>query len=221
MSLKAASIPHQEILSHNHAEGSSARPKRRVCSRPSILFTKRRIMARKKDNRLFGKTDYMVKEVNALIVFGAIPQEFIEFHRDGRITVDHFVTSFMENFPRKTLGEHWIEAIYNTIRYACNQIKLDISAPDYVFKGEEHELRAGFQDTGRLAPAVGMSKSKLDSLEAWALRTNPDLQGFLMLDKVLGYTVSSLFLTQLEKVGHRLDTYLQKLVSGEIKVRVS
>ena len=178
-------------------------------------------MARKKDNRLFGKTDYMVKEVNALIVFGAIPPEFIEFHRDGRITVDYFITSFMENFPRKTLGDNWIEVFYNSIRYACNQTQLDIAVPDHVRVSGGRGVEVSFRDTERLGRTLGMSKSKLDSLVGWALNQNPDLTGFIMLDEEHGYMVSALIIAELEKVGHRLDTYLKKVVNGEIKVRVS
>ncbi len=178
-------------------------------------------MKKNKKDRLFEKTDYLIEEVNVLTVLGAIPAEFVTFHPDGGIEIDYFITSFMEYFPRKTLGEHWIVAIYNSIRYACAQIKFNIADPDYVFVGEEEKLGAGFQDTSRLALALGMPKSKLDSLVGWAIKQNPDLFGFMMQDRQIGYVVSSFLLDQLEKVGLRLDEFLKSIVGGKTRFEVN
>ncbi len=41
-----------------------------------------------KKERLFGKTDYMVKEVNLLVVLGANPAELATFHPDRGIEID-------------------------------------------------------------------------------------------------------------------------------------
>ena len=65
-------------------------------------------MTQKKEDKLFGNTDYLVKEVNMLVVLGAIPAEFVEFHPDSGITIDYLITSFMEYFPKKTLGQMYL-----------------------------------------------------------------------------------------------------------------
>ena len=44
------------------------------------MKTKKNKKGKKKDT-LFGRTDYAVKQVNLLIVMGAIPEEFIESTR--------------------------------------------------------------------------------------------------------------------------------------------
>lgn len=79
-------------------------------------------MKTRKTERLYGRTDYAVKEVNLLIVMGAIPEELIEFNPDEGIAIDYLITSFMEHFPRAELGDAWIDVFGNSICYALDLI---------------------------------------------------------------------------------------------------
>lgn len=178
-------------------------------------------MKSKKKEKRFGRTDYLVKEVNLLIVMGAIPEEFVEFHPDKGITIDYFITSFMERFPKKELGDNWMEAFETSIQYACNLIKFDIASREDVRESDDGETRILFLNTEGLSRQLNMSKSKLEILLHWAYVQNPDLQAFVMYDPTNGYFVSSFFLNQLRKAGLRLDKFLKNIVGGKIKFSVN
>lgn len=176
----------------------------------------------KQTKTLFGRTDYAVKEVNVLIVMGAIPEEFIEFRPESGIKIDYLVTSFMEHFPRAEMGDEWFTIFENSIRYALDLIKYETAPPRAVreFNGE---IAAQFSDTIKLSRQLGMEKSKLDRLILWVIEHNPDVQPFVMHDMWAGagYVVSSFLIRQLDKKGVRLDQFLKKMVSGQIRFAVN
>lgn len=178
-------------------------------------------MTTKKTERLFRGTDYFVKEVNLLIVMGAIPEEFVEFHPDKGIKIDYFITSFMEFFPKEELGDPWMAAFGNSIRYACQLIEYERAPTAGVQEFEHGEIGVAFLDTARLSRQLNMSKSKLDNLLHSVIEQNPEVQPFLMHDKVAGYVVSSFLLNRLQKAGLRLDKFLKKMVSGKISFGVN
>ncbi len=95
------------------------------------MKTKKNKKAKKKDS-VFGRTDYAVKEVNLLIVMGAIPEEFVEFDPERGITVGYFIRSFMERFPRAELGDNWMEVFGNSIHYALDLIQYETTAREDV-----------------------------------------------------------------------------------------
>jgi len=70
---------------------------------------------------------------------------------------------------------------------------------------------------------LGMEKSKLDRLILWVIEHNPDVQPFVMHDMWAGagYVVSSFLIRQLDKKGVRLDQFLKKMVSGQIRFAVN
>ena len=70
---------------------------------------------------------------------------------------------------------------------------------------------------------MGMEKSKLDRLILWVIEHNPDVQPFVMHDMWAGagYVVSSFLIRQLDKKGVRLDQFLKKMVSGQIRFAVN
>jgi hypothetical protein len=175
----------------------------------------------KKKDTLFGRTDYAVKQVNLLIVMGAIPEEFIEFDPDSGITIDYFITSFMEHFPMKELGGDWMEVCNNSIRYACHRIGFDIAPRENVMELDNGETAMAFRDTTWLSRELSMGKDKLDRLIHWVIEHNPDVQPFLMHDSLAGYVVSSFLLRHLEKKGVELDRFLKKMVSGQIRFAVN
>ncbi|MFC1833752.1 hypothetical protein ACFL2Q_03335 [Thermodesulfobacteriota bacterium] len=184
------------------------------------MKTKKRMKA-KKGESLLGKTDYAVKETNLLIVLGAIPEEFVEFDPDRGITIDHFITSFMEHFPRSELGEPWMEVFGNSIRYALDLIQYETEPREDVRELPNGETAVAFRDTTRLSREMNISKSKLDTLVHWVIGQNPQVQPFLMHDPVAGYVISSFLLRQLEKSGLRLDQFLKKMVSGQTRFAVN
>jgi hypothetical protein len=177
----------------------------------------------KRKDTLFGRTDYAVKQVNLLIVMGAIPEEFVEFDPESGITIDYFITSFMEHFPMKELGDDWMELCNNSIRYACHLIGFDIPPREDVMDLDNGETAIAFRDTTWLGRELNMSKSKLDTLLHWVIERNPDIQPFVMHDILAGagYVVSSFLLRQLAKAGVRLDEFLKKMVSGHISFAVN
>jgi len=184
------------------------------------MKTKKNKKSKKKDT-LFGRTDYAVKQVNLLIVMGAIPEEFIEFDPDGGITIDYFITSFMEHFPMKELGDDWMEVCNNSIRYACHRIGFDIAPRENVMEFDNGETAIAFRDTTWLSFELNIEKGKLDRLIHWVIEHNPDVQPFVAHDSVAGYVVSSFLLRYLEKKGVRLDQYLKDMVSGQITFAVN
>jgi hypothetical protein len=184
------------------------------------MKTKKNQKGKKKDT-LFGRTDYAVKQVNLLIVMGAIPEEFIEFDPDRGITIDYFITSFMENFPMKELGGDWMEVCNNSIRYACNLIGFDIAPRENVMEFKNGEIGLAFRDTTWLSRELSMDKDKLDSLLQRVIEHNPDIQPFVAHDSLAGYVVSSFLLRYLEHKGVRLDQYLKDMVNGKIRFGVT
>jgi hypothetical protein len=186
------------------------------------MKTKKNKKSEKKDT-LFGRTDYAVKQVNLLIVMGAIPEEFIEFDPNSGIAIDYFITSFMEHFPMKELRGDWMEVCNNSIRYACDLIGFDIAPRKDVMELKNGETAMAFRDTMRLSRELNMEKDNLDRLIHWVIEHNPDVQPFLMHDiwAGAGYVVSSFLLRQLEKKGVTLDQFLKKMVSGQIRFAVN
>ncbi len=186
------------------------------------MKTKKNKKGRKKDT-LFGRTDYAVKQVNLLIVMGAIPEEFIEFDPDRGITIDYFITSFMERFPMKELEDDWMAVFSNSIRYALDLIQYETAPRVDVRVLDNGETAIAFRDTTRLSRELNMEKGKLDRLIHWVIEHNPDFQPFFMHDMWAGagYVVSSFLLRQLEKKGVRLDQFLKKTVSGQIRFAVN
>ena len=71
-----------------------------------------------------------------------------------------------------------------------------------------------------LGREFGLGDGELESLLSRVLGENPDLQGFIVPYKDRAYMVSTYFLYRLAEIGFRLDTYLEKVISGEIKVRI-
>ncbi|AFM26110.1 hypothetical protein [Desulfomonile tiedjei] len=175
----------------------------------------------KKKDKLFGRTDYRITDVNLLIVMGAIPTEFVEFHPNTGITVDYFIASFMEHFPKKELGEDWMEIFGNSIQYACDRIGLDIAPREDVRVLDDSQLCASFCPTGKLGSELNMNKSELENLLHSAYVQNPDLRGFLMYVPAKGYVVSSFFYNQLRKAGLSLDKFLKNIVGGKTKFSVN
>ncbi|MFC1834259.1 hypothetical protein ACFL2Q_05935 [Thermodesulfobacteriota bacterium] len=169
---------------------------------------------------LFGSTEYTLKEVNLLIVVGVIPPDFLDFAPDGGIEIDHFITSFMESFPRKDLGDNWIEVFRNSILQACQLIKYETVPPEGVRVSDDRDVSALFFNTAKLSSRLNMKNSKLEKLLHWVMEENPDVQPFVMHDQAEGYLVSSFLVNQLDKTGLRLDKFLKKIVSGEIKLGV-
>jgi hypothetical protein len=186
------------------------------------MKTKKNKKGKKKDT-LFGRTDYAVKQVNLLIVMGAIPEEFIEFDTDNGITIDYFITSFMEHFPMRELGDRWMEVCNISIRIACHRIGFDIAPRENVMELDNGEIALAFRDTTRLSRELNISKSELDTLLHWVIEHNPDVQPFVTHDMWAGagYVVSSFLLRQLKKKGVRLDQFLKKMVSGQIRFAVN
>jgi hypothetical protein len=186
------------------------------------MKTKKNEKGRKKDT-LFGRTDYAVKQVNLLIVMGAIPEEFIEFDPDSAITIDYFITSIMEHFPRTELGDPWMEVFGNSIRYALDLIQYETAPREDVREFDNGETAIAFRDTTRLSRDLNMEKDELDRLIHWGIEHNPDVQPFIMHDMWAGagYVVSSFLLRQLEKKGVRLDQFLKKIVGGKVKFEVN
>ena len=178
-------------------------------------------MKSEKNEKLFGRTDYAVKAVSVLIMMGAIPGEFVEFHPDRGLDVDYFITSFMEYFPKKTLSDPWMEVFGNSIQHALNLIKLETEQRQDVREFGDGEIHVSFSDTAKLSRQLNMKQSNLDTLLRLALDQNPDLQPFLMHDRRAGYLVSSFLLKRLDKAGVRLDQYIGKLVSGKTKFAVN
>jgi len=175
----------------------------------------------KKNETLFGHTDYAVKQVNFLILMGAIPEEFVEFRPDTGITIDYFITSFMEHFPRKELGDNWIDLFDNSIKHACYRVGYEISTSHYVEKFRNGEMTAAYSDTARLSRLLDMEKTKLDKLAHRVIERNPDVHPLMMNTSVTGYMISAFLLNQLEKTGVRLDEYLKDLVSGKVRFEVN
>lgn len=184
------------------------------------MKTKKNKKGRKKDT-LFGRTDYAVKQVNLLIVMGAIPEEFIEFDPDSGITIDYFITSFLEQFPMKELGGDWMEVCNNSIRHACHRIGFNIGPRENVMEFNNGEMALAFRDTTWLSRELNMDKDKLDSLLHRVIEHNPDIQPFLMHDSLAGYVVSNFLFRQLEKNGVKLDQYLKDMLSGQISFAVN
>lgn len=175
----------------------------------------------KKKERLFGRTDYLVQEVNLLMVMGAIPEEFVEFHYDTGMSIDYFITSFMEHFPKKSLSDNWTEVFAASIQYAVDLIKFDVAPREDVRESEDGEISALFFPTEKLGPELNMNKGKLENLLHWAYDQNPDLRGFVMYSPSKGYVVSSFFLDQLKTAGLSLDKFLKNIVGGKTKFRVT
>jgi hypothetical protein len=175
----------------------------------------------KKNETLFGRTDYAVKQVNFLILMGAIPEEFVAFRPDTGITIDYFITSFMEHFPRKELGDNWIDLFDNSIKHACHLVGYEISTSHYVQKFRNGEVSAAYADTTRLGRRLDMEKAKLDKLLHRGIQRNPDLQFLVMHVGEAGYMVSSFLLNQLERTGVRLDEYLKDMASGTVRFEVN
>jgi hypothetical protein len=169
---------------------------------------------------LFGQTDYAVKEVNLLIVMGAIPEEFVEFDPGCGITIDYFITSFMEHFPRTALGDAWIEVFGNSIRHAIDLIQYETARRKDVREFDKGDVAVAFRDATWLSRELDISKSMLDTLLHRVIEHNPDVQPFVMNDSVAGYIVSSFLVRQLQKTGLRLDQYLEDMVSGQIRFEV-
>jgi hypothetical protein len=175
----------------------------------------------KKNETLFGRTDYAVREVNSLILGGAIPEEFIEFHPESGLKIDYFITSFMEHFPKKELGNNWMEVFEISIQYGCHLIKCDIAPRQDIREFDDGIIRISFRDTSRLSDELSMSKSELDKLLQWVIQRNPDLQPLVMHVGEAGYMVSSFLLYRLERSGVRLDQYLKDMASGKVKFEVN
>jgi hypothetical protein len=190
--------------------------------RGKAMKTKKNQKGRKKDT-LFGRTDYAVKQVNLLIVMGAIPEEFIEFDPDRGITIDYFITSFMEHFPSAELGEPWMEVFGNSMRYALDLIQCETAPRADVRELQNGETAMAFRDTTWLSRQLNMQKDKLDRLVHWVIEHNPDIQPFVMHDmwEGAGYVVSSFLLRQLEQKGVRVDQFLKNMVSGQIRFAVN
>jgi hypothetical protein len=186
------------------------------------MKTKKNKKVRKKDT-LFARTDYTVKQINLLILMGAVPEEFFEFDPDSGITIDYFITSFLEHFPLKELGDDWMEVCNNSIRHACHSIGFDIAPPQNLRELDNGKMAFVFRDTTWLGHQINMSRSKLDTLLYWVIEQNPDVQPLIMREMWAGDgdVVSCFFLRQLEKKGVRLDRYLKKMVSGQIRFAVN
>jgi hypothetical protein len=162
-----------------------------------------------------------VREVNLLIVLGAIPEEFVEFRPDSGITIDYFITSFMEFFPKRELGENWMQVFQNSVRLALNLIEYDTAPPEGVRESDDGEVSLRFFNTEELSRLLNMNKSKLENLLHWVLAQNPDLQAFVMYDPTDGYLVSSFLLNQLRKTGLKFDKFLKRIASGATKFAVT
>jgi hypothetical protein len=173
--------------------------------------------------KLFGCTDYLVKEVNLLIVMGAIPEEFVEFVPDSGIKIDYLVTSFMEHFPKAILEDPWAEVFGNLLRYGLDLIQYETPPIEGVLKLDNGETVVAFRDTTMLSRELNISKSKLDKLLNRVITDNPDIQPFLMdwSRAGAGYVVCSFLLRQLEKKDVRLDHFLKKLANGQISFAVN
>ncbi len=174
----------------------------------------------KKNETLFGCTDYAVWEVNLLILRGAIPEEFIEFHPASGFKIDYFIMSFMEHFPKKELGDNWVELCETFIQYACHLIKHDIAPRQDIEEFDDGIVRISFHDTIRLSVELSMSKSKLDKLLQRIIQRTPDVQPLVVHAGGGGYMVSCFLLDQLEKSGVRLDQYLKDMASGKVRFEV-
>lgn len=174
-------------------------------------------MTIEKTEQLYGRTDYAVKEVNLLMVMGAIPEEFVGFNPDKGIFIDYLIASFMEHFPKKALGDNWMQAFDNTIKYTCDLLKFEIAPRQGVRESEDGETSVLFVGTATVSRQLNIKKSKLDSLINWAISENPELQPLLMKDEVAGYVASAFLLNQLDRSGVRLDKFLKSIVSGKAR----
>ena len=213
--------PHPLLPRNGNGAQGGCIPAIKQLLRGKTMKTRKNKKGRKKDT-LFGRTDYAVKQVNLLIIMGAIPEEFVEFDPDSGITIDYFITSFMEHFPSAELGEPWMEVFGNSIRHALDLIQYEIAPREDVRQLDNGETAMAFRDTTWLSRELNMDKDKLDKLIHWVIEHNPDVQPLVMRDMWAGagYVVSSFLIRQLEKKGVRLDQFLKNMVSGEIRFAV-
>jgi hypothetical protein len=116
-----------------------------------------------------------------------------------------------------------MEVCNDSIKYACDLIGFDIARRENVMELDNGETAMSFRDTTWLSRELSMEKEKLDGLIHWLIEHNPDVQPFVMHDSWAGagYVVSSFLLRQLEKKGVRLDQFLKKMVSGQIRFAVN